>query len=289
MVYNDILDIIGNTPMVKYSENIWLKLEFMNPSASIKARAAFSMVDEAIKRGDIDNGTVIIEPTSGNTGIALAMVCACLELELIICMPENMSEERKKAISAYGAKLVLTPAELGMQGAVEKANKLASQYENVFIPNQFSNLDNLKAHKKTAEEILKDTDSKVKFVVAGIGTGGTAFGLRNYLPEGVKVIGVEPAESPLFTEGKAGLHKIQGIGANFIPELTKGIELDKIVTIKGDDAIEEAKSLAKEKGIFAGISAGANLLAAKKIAKENPNDVIVVIIPDSGDRYLSVW
>ena len=289
MVYNDILDLIGNTPVVKYSENIWLKLEFMNPSASIKARAAFSMIDEAIKRGDIDNGTVIIEPTSGNTGIALAMVCAYLELELIICMPENMSDERKKAISAYGAKLVLTPAELGMQGAVEKANELASQYENVFIPNQFSNLDNLKAHKKTAEEILKDTDSKVKFVVAGIGTGGTAFGLRSYLPKGVSVIGVEPEESPLFTQGKAGQHKIQGIGANFIPELTNGIELDKIVTIKSNDAIEEAKSLAKEKGIFAGISAGANLLAAKKIAKENPNDVIVVIIPDSGDRYLSVW
>jgi cysteine synthase A len=247
------------------------------------------MIDEAVKRGDVDNGTVIIEPTSGNTGIALAMVCAYLGLELIICMPENMSEERKKAISAYGAKLVLTPAELGMQGAVEKANELASQYENVFIPNQFSNLDNLKAHKKTAEEILIDTDSKVKFVVAGIGTGGTAFGLRSYLPEGVKVIGVEPEESPLFTEGKAGLHKIQGIGANFIPELTKGIELDKIVTIKGDDAIEEAKSLAKEKGIFVGISAGANLLAAKEIAKENPNNIIVVIIPDSGDRYLSVW
>lgn len=289
MIYNDILDLIGNTPLVRYSENICLKLEFMNPSASIKARAAFSMIDEAIKRGDIDNGTVIIEPTSGNTGIALAMVCAYLELELIICMPENMSEERKKAISAYGAKLVLTPAELGMQGAVEKANELASQYENVFIPNQFSNLDNLKAHKKTAEEILKDTNSKVKFVVAGIGTGGTAFGLRNYLPKGVNVIGVEPKESPLFTEGKAGLHKIQGIGANFIPELTNGIKLDKIITVKGDDAIEGAKSLAKERGIFAGISAGANLVAAKEIAKKNPNDLIVVIIPDSGDRYLSCY
>ena len=261
----------------------------MNPSASIKARAAFSMIDEAIKRGDIDNGTVIIEPTSGNTGIALAMVCAYLELELIICMPENMSEERKKAISAYGAKLVLTQAELGMQGAVEKANELASQYENVFIPNQFSNLDNLKAHKKTAEEIVKATEAKVKFVVAGIGTGGTAFGLRNYLPKGINVIGVEPEESPLFTQGKAGQHKIQGIGANFIPELTNGIELDKIITVKGDDAIEEAKSLAKEKGIFVGISAGANLAAAKEIAKENPNDLIVVIVPDSGDRYLSCY
>ena len=204
MIYNDILDLIGNTPLVKYSENICLKLEFMNPSASIKARAAFSMIDEAIKRGEIDNGTVIIEPTSGNTGIALAMVCAYLGLELIICMPENMSEERKKAISAYGAKLVLTSAEKGMQGAVEKAQELASQHENVFIPNQFSNLDNLKAHKKTAEEILKDTDSKVKYVIAGIGTGGTAFGLRKYLPNDIKVIGVEPAESPIFTKVKLG-------------------------------------------------------------------------------------
>ena len=289
MIYNDILDVIGNTPLVRYSENICLKLEFLNPSGSIKARAAFSMIDEAIKRGDIDNGTIIIEPTSGNTGIALAMVCAYLGLELIICMPENMSEERKKAISAYGTKLVLTPAENGMQGAVDKANELASQYENVFIPMQFSNLDNPKAHEKTAKEILKDTDNKVDFVVAGIGTGGTAFGLRKYMPNNVKVIGVEPAESPLFTKGKAGSHKIQGIGANFIPEISEIAKLDEIKTIKSDDAIEEAKKLAREHGIFAGISAGANLLAAKEIAKENPDKLIVVIIPDSGDRYLSVW
>lgn len=289
MIYNDILDLIGNTPLVKYSDNICLKLEFMNPSASIKARAAFSMIDEAIKRGEIDNGTVIIEPTSGNTGIALAMVCAYLGLELIICMPENMSEERKKAISAYGAKLVLTPAEDGMQGSVGNAKELASQYENVFMPMQFENLDNPKAHKATANEIVKDTDGKVKFVVAGIGTGGTAVGLKTYLPKGVNVIGVEPDESPLFTKGVAGVHKIQGIGANFKPEICNNINLDKIVTINSDDAIEEAKNLAKERGIFVGISAGANLLAAKEIAKEHPNELVVVIVPDSGDRYLSVW
>ncbi len=289
MIFNDILDTIGNTPLVKYSKNICLKLEFMNPSGSIKARAAFSMIDEAIKRGDIDNGTVIIEPTSGNTGIALAMVCAYLGLELIICMPENMSEERKKAISAYGAKLVLTPASEGMQGSVNKAKELASQYENVFMPMQFENPDNPKAHKATAEEILRDTNKEVKFVVAGIGTGGTAVGLRTYLPKDVKVIGVEPAESPLFTKGIAGPHKIQGIGANFRPEICNGINLDKIITVKSDAAIEEAKKLAKERGIFAGISAGANLVAAKEITKENPDKLIVVIIPDSGDRYLSVW
>ena len=195
MIYNDILDLIGNTPLVRYSDNICLKLEFMNPSASIKARAAFSMIDEAIKRGDIDNGTVIIEPTSGNTGIALAMVCAYLGLELIICMPENMSEERKKAISAYGAKLVLTPAEDGMQGSVSKAKELASHYGNVFMPMQFENLDNPKAHKSTAEEIINDTEGKVKFVVAGIGTGGTAVGLKTYLPKGVNVIGVSSLET----------------------------------------------------------------------------------------------
>ena len=289
MIYNDILDTIGNTPLVKYSQNILLKLEFFNPSGSIKARAAFSMIDEAIKRGDIDNGTVIIEPTSGNTGIALAMVCAYLGLELIICMPENMSVERKKAISAYGAKLVLTPASEGMQGSVEKAKELASQYENVFIPNQFSNFDNPKAHEATAKEILKDTENNVDFVVAGIGTGGTAFGLKKYLPEGVKVIGVEPAESPLFTEGKVGTHKIQGIGANFKPEISAFSELDKIIAIKSDDTIEEAKKLAKERGIFVGISAGANLFVAKQLAKENPEKTIVVIIPDGGDRYLSVF
>ena len=289
MIYNDILNLIGNTPLVRYSENICLKLEFMNPSASIKARAAFSMIDEAIKRGEIDNKTVIIEPTSGNTGIALAMVCAYLGLELIICMPENMSDERKKAISAYGAKLVLTPAEDGMQGSVKKAQELASEYENVFIPMQFANLDNPKAHKQTADEIIRDTDNKAKIVVAGIGTGGTAFGLKKYLPKSIKVYGVEPAESPLFTENRAGAHKIQGIGANFKPEISKFSELDGILTVKGDDAIEEAKNLAKEKGIFVGISAGANLVAAKEIAKEYPDDLIVVIIPDSGDRYLSIW
>lgn len=289
MIYNNILDLIGNTPLVKYSENILLKLEYFNPSGSIKARAAYSMIDEAIKRGDIDNGTIIIEPTSGNTGIALAMVCAYLGIELIICMPDNMSEERKKAISAYGAKLVLTPAELGMQGAVDKANELVSVYENVFIPNQFSNFDNLKAHEITAQEILKDTEGDVDFVIAGIGTGGTAFGLRKFLPHNVKVYGVEPAESPLFTEGKTGVHKIQGIGANFKPELSGYSALNEIISVRSDDAIEEAKMLAKDFGIFVGISAGANLVVAKKIAKENPEKLIVTIVPDGGDRYLSVW
>ena len=181
MIYDNILETIGNTPLVRYSDNILLKLEFFNPSGSIKARAAFSMINEAVKRGEIDSKTVIIEPTSGNTGIGLAMVCAVLGLKLIICMPENMSEERKKAISAYGAELVLTSAELGMQGAVEKANELVSSYKKAFMPNQFSNIDNAKAHEITAQEILKDTEGNVDFVIAGIGTGGTAFGLKKFL------------------------------------------------------------------------------------------------------------
>ena len=289
MIFNNILETIGNTPMVKYSDNIYLKMENFNPSGSIKARAAYFMIDEAIKRGEVDKETFIIEPTSGNTGIALAMVCAVLGLKLIICMPENMSEERKKAISAYGAELVLTPSQKGMQGAVDKAKELASSYPKAFIPNQFSNFDNPKSHEMTAKEILKDTVNKVDIVISGVGTGGTAFGLKKFLPETVKVFGVEPLESPLFTQGKAGLHKIQGIGANFIPEVSKYSELEGILTVSGDVAIEESKKLAKEKGIFVGISAGANLAGAKEISKNNPEKIIVAIMPDCGDRYLSVW
>ena len=289
MIYNDILDLIGNTPLVRYSDNILLKLENFNPSGSIKDRASYNMIKSALESEKINQNTVIIEPTSGNTGIGLAMVCAVLGLKLIICMPENMSEERKKSISAYGAELVLTSAEKGMQGAVDKAFELKKSISNSWIPMQFSNLDNAMAHEQTAYEILNDTDNKVGIVVAGIGTGGTAFGLKKYLPNSVEVYGVEPAESPLFTEGNTGAHRIQGIGANFIPEISKFSNVDGIITIKSDDAIDEAKNLAKEKGVFVGISAGANLLAAKKLAKENPEKTIVAIIPDGGDRYLSVW
>ena len=289
MIYNSILDLIGNTPLIRYSDNICLKLDYFNPSGSIKDRASLNMIEEAIKRGEINQDTIIIEPTSGNTGIGLAMVCAVKGLKLIICMPENMSEERKKAISAYGAELVLTPAAEGMQGSVNKANELAKKYQNSFIPMQFSNFDNPKAHKQTAEEILKDTDNKVDIVIAGIGTGGTAFGLKKYLGSNVQVYGIEPAESPLFTEGKAGQHKIQGIGANFKPKISEFSELDGVITIKSDDAITEAKNLAREKGIFVGISAGANLLGAKQLAREYPEKLIVTIVPDCGDRYLSIW
>ena len=288
MIYNNVLELIGNTPLVKYADNICLKLEYYNPSNSIKDRASYSMIKNATDRGEINKDTVIIEPTSGNTGIGLSMCCAVLGLKLIICMPESMSLERRKTMSAYGAELVLTPASAGMQGAVDKAYELQKQYPNSFIPMQFSNPDNPKAHEKTAKEIKESLEGKEAVVVAGIGTGGTACGIKKYFPEAL-VFGVEPKESPLFTEGYAGTHKIQGIGANFKPEICKDNNLDGIIAVKGDDAIEAAKELARKHGIFCGISAGANLCAAKILSEKYPDKIIVSIVPDSGERYLSVW
>lgn len=287
-VYNNVIDLIGKTPLVKYNENIYLKLEFLNPSHSVKDRASYYMLKDAKESGKINDNTVIIEPTSGNTGIGLAMCCAVMGLKIIIVMPENMSEERKKLIKGYGAELVLTPKEKGMQGAVEKAKELAKEYTNSFIPMQFSNMSNPKAHiETTSKEILEDTDGKVDIVVAGIGTGGTAIGIKKGLGDKVKVYGVEPFESPLITNGVAGPHKIQGIGANFITDIYKSGELDGIITVKGDDAIKEARNLAKTKGIMCGISSGANLYAAKELAKQNPDKLIVTIMCDFGERYLS--
>ena len=287
-IYNNVLELIGNTPLVRYSENICLKLEYYNPSNSVKDRAAYSMLKGAMERGEVDKDTIIIEPTSGNTGIGLAMCCAVLGLRLIICMPESMSLERRKSISAYGAELVLTAKELGMRGAVAMAEKLSKMYKNSYMPMQFSNPDNPKAHEQTAREIKEAADGKEVVVVAGIGTGGTACGIKKYL-EGALVFGVEPEESPLFTAGKAGAHKIQGIGANFTPDICKNNNLDGIMTVKGDDAIAAAKELATEHGIFCGISAGANLVAAKDLSGAYPQRLIVSIVPDSGERYLSVW
>jgi len=288
MIYNNVLELIGNTPLVKYSENICLKLEYYNPSNSIKDRAAYSMLKCAMERGEINKETVIIEPTSGNTGIGLAMCCAVLGLRIIICMPESMSLERRKSISAYGAELVLTPKEQGMQGAVDKANELKKIYKNSYIPMQFANPDNPKAHEQTAKEIKDAVGDKEIVVVAGIGTGGTACGIKKYL-EGALVYGVEPKESPLFTQGFAAPHKIQGIGANFVPEICKNNNLDGIITVSGDDAIDAAKELATKHGIFCGISAGGNLVASKELAKKYTDKLIISIVPDSGERYLSVW
>ena len=287
-VYNNVIELIGKTPLVKYNENIYLKLEFLNPSHSVKDRASYYMLKDAKESGKINDNTVIIEPTSGNTGIGLAMCCAVMGLKIIIVMPENMSEERKKLIKGYGAELVLTPKEKGMQGAVEKAKELAKEYTNSFIPMQFSNMSNPKAHiETTSKEILEDTDGKVDIVVAGIGTGGTAIGIKKGLGDKAKVYGVEPFESPLITNGVAGPHKIQGIGANFITDIYKSGELDGVITVKGDDAIKEARNLAKTKGIMCGISSGANLYAVKELAKQNPDKLIVTIMCDFGERYLS--
>ena len=292
MIYENVLELVGKTPLVKFNENISLKLEYFNPSSSIKDRASYSMLKGGIDRGAINKDTVIIEPTSGNTGIGLAMCCAVLGLRLIICMPESMSEERRKGISAYGAELVLTPASDGMQGAVNKARELKNMFTNSFIPMQFSNPDNPNAHKATAQEIFDDTEGKVDIFVAGIGTGGTAVGVNKYLKilkSDVKVFGVEPAESALFTHGYAGPHKIQGIGANFVPEICKDCELDGIITVESEKAIVAAKNLAQKHGIFCGISAGANLVAAIELSKEYSNKHIVTIVPDTGERYLSIW
>ena len=288
MIYDNVLELIGNTPLVRYNNNICLKLEYFNPSSSVKDRASYSMLKGAMERGEINKDTVIIEPTSGNTGIGLAMCCAVLGLKLIICMPESMSIERRKNITAYGAELVLTPKEKGMQGAVDKAKELKTTYSNSFMPMQFANPDNPKAHEKTANEIKAAVGDREVVVVAGIGTGGTATGVKTYFPQAL-VYGVEPAESPLFTEGHAGPHSIQGIGANFIPEICKNNNLDGVLTVKGEDAKAQAIELAKNHGVFCGISAGANVFAAKTLAEKFPNKLIVAIIPDSGERYLSIW
>lgn len=291
MIYNNILEVIGNTPIVKYNDNIALKLEFYNPSNSVKDRASYSMIKTAQESGLINSDTIIIEPTSGNTGIGLAMCCAVLGLKIIIVMPENMSEERKKIIRAYGAELVLTPASSGMKGAVDKAFELKEEYKNSFIPMQFSNLANTKAHETgTAKEIFEQTDGNVDIICAGIGTGGTAIGIKNgfkQLKPDVKVYGVEPKESPLLTEGHAGPHKIQGIGANFITDIYKSGSLDGVIDIEGNIAIQEARNLARTSGILCGISSGANIAAAKKLAQQFPDKKIVTIICDFGERYLS--
>lgn len=299
MIYNNILELIGKTPLVKLQKlnsadcDVVLKLEFYNPSGSVKDRAAYYMLNEAKKGGKLDKDTTIIEPTSGNTGIGLAMCAAVMGLKIIITMPESMSLERRRLIQAYGAELVLTPKELGMQGAVDKAIELSKKIPNSFIPSQFTNPANTLAHKETtAKEIYDDTKGKVDIVVAGIGTSGTTMGVSEGLKKmkpSVKIYGVEPAESPLLTEGHAHPHKIQGIGANFVPELYHRERLDGIKTIEAKDAINTARLLAQKEGILVGISSGAILKTALDLAKqpENKGKLIVAIMCDFGERYLS--
>lgn len=299
MIYNNILELIGNTPVVKlcnlHSTNcrILLKLEAFNPGGSVKDRIAFYMLNEAKKAGKITKDTVIIEPTSGNTGIGLAMCCAAMGLELIVTMPESMSIERRRLIQIYGAKLILTPKELGMQGAVDKAMELLGMYPDSFMPSQFENPANPLAHKETtAKEIYEDTEGKVDIIVAGVGTSGTVMGLSEGLKPlipNLKIYGVEPAESPLLSEGHAHPHKIQGIGANFVPELFQRDKIDGIITVNAEDSIKTARTLAEAEGVLVGISSGAILKAALDLAKlpENNDKTILAIMCDNGERYLS--
>lgn len=290
-------ELIGNTPLVKInklsSANILAKVESFNPAGSIKDRPALNMIEKAEQEGLINKDTIIIEPTSGNTGIGLAMVCAIKGYKMILTMPETMSLERRKLLQAYSAELVLTDGAKGMQGAVDKAIELSQKYPNSFIPQQFDNPANPDAHiKTTAEEIWRDTDGKVDVIIAGVGTGGTitgiAKGLKRHNPN-IKTIAVEPDSSQVLAGKPAGAHKIQGIGANFVPKNFDYNVVDEIIPVSDEDAIETARKLAKEEGILCGISSGAAMYAAIEISKrpEYKNKMIVVILPDLGERYLS--
>lgn len=299
-VASSVIDLIGNTPLVRinsFSKNaeILAKVEFLNPSHSIKDRTAFSMIDDAIKKGKIDKNTTIIEPTSGNTGVGLAMICAYYGLKLILTMPSSMSIERQKLLKIYGANLVLTDPSLGMKGAVEESENIASKTTNSFIPSQFENPANPKIHElTTAREILKDTDGKVDIFVAGFGTGGTVSGvgkaLKNYNPN-IKVVAVEPLSSPLLTKGQTASHKIQGIGANFVPKNLNKSVIDEFLDVSDEDAFSVAMDLATKEGLLVGISSGANVFAANLLAKrdENKDKTIVTILCDTGERYLSLF
>ena len=273
--------------------DVLAKLEYFNPAGSVKDRIAKEMIQDALEKGLINENTTLIEPTSGNTGIGLSAVATSLNLKIIITMPETMSVERRNLMKAYGAELVLTPGSEGMKGAIAKAKELASQIENSFIPGQFENPANPQAHyKTTGPEIYSQTDGKVDIFVAGVGTGGTISGIGKYLKEqnpNVKVVAVEPASSPVLSTGKGGAHKIQGIGAGFVPDTLDTKIYDEIITVENEDAFATGKEMAKTEGILVGISSGAALYAAKELAKreENAGKTIVVLLPDGGDRYLS--
>ena len=300
--YNSVTELIGNTPLLQlnnlknslgFNGNIFAKLEFLNPAGSIKDRVAKAMLDDYEKQGLLTKDTVIIEPTSGNTGIGLALVSATRGYKTIIVMPNSMSVERIKLIKAYGAEVVLTDGSLGMKGAIDKAEELKANYKSAIIVGQFTNPSNPKAHyETTGPEIFNDLDGKVDILVAGVGTGGTITGTGKYLKEknkNIKVVAVEPYNSPLLSSGKSGSHGIQGIGANFIPEVLDTSIYDEIITVKEDDAYKTMQLLSKTEGVLVGISSGAALYSAIKVAslKENLNKNIVVILPDTGDRYLS--
>ena len=301
-IYKTADELIGKTPLLELSHiedeykleaNIIAKVEYFNPAGSVKDRIAKKMIDEAIKEGKINKDTVLIEPTSGNTGIGLASVAAAKGLKLIVTMPETMSVERRNIIKAYGAEIVLTEGAKGMKGAIEKANELAKEYANSFIPGQFDNPNNPKVHfETTGPEIYEDTDGKVDIFVAGVGTGGTITGVGTYLKsknKDIKVVAVEPESSPVLSEGKSGPHKIQGIGAGFVPKVLDTSIYDEIIRVSNEDAFATGKLIGKKEGILVGISSGAAVFAAIELAKkeENKGKNIVVLLPDTGDRYLS--
>ena len=301
-IYNGILDLVGNTPLVEAANlgkkwnlkaKLLLKLEYCNPAGSVKDRVAKEMLEDAERRGVISAGATIIEPTSGNTGIGLAAMAVAKGYKAILTMPDTMSVERRNILKAYGAEIVLTPGAEGMKGAIAKAEELAKEIPNSFIPGQFDNPANPQAHRETTgPEIWRDTDGQVDIFVAGIGTGGTITGTGSYLKEknpAIKIIGMEPASSPVLSKGTAGPHKIQGIGAGFVPSILDTGVYDEIVTVENDDAFACGKELAKTEGFLVGISSGAALYAAMEEAKkpENEGKTIVVLLPDSGDRYYS--
>ena len=298
-IHDNILSLIGNTPLVRLSKinngcaDVVVKLEYFNPAGSVKDRPALHMIEKAEKAGLIDKDTVIIEPTSGNTGIGLALVCAVKGYKLVLTMPDNMSIERRKMLSAYGADIVLTPAEAGMKGSVNEALKISETLPKSFIPSQFSNPDNPEIHElTTAQEILKDTEGKIDIFVASFGTGGTVSGIGKALKKfnsNIQIIGVEPQESPLVTQGISRPHGIQGIGANFIPQNLNLEVIDKIMTVTTKQSIETAIEMSQKEGICCGISSGANVYAALELSKqeENKDKLIVAMTCDFGERYLS--
>ncbi len=302
-IYDNILEVIGGTPLIKLprlsarlglKSNLYVKHEGICPGGSIKDRTAKTIIEEAEKRGELKEGATIIEPTSGNTGIGIAMISAVKGYQAIIVMPDTMSPERQHLMEAYGAKVIRTDGSLGMQGSIDEANRLREKIPDSFILGQFENPDNALAHiRSTGPEIFEDTDGQVDIVVAGIGTGGTISGVGEYLKSvkpDVRIIGVEPESSPVLTEGRSGKHKIQGIGAGFVPKVLNREVIDEVMTVSDEDAIMHARMLARLEGILVGISSGAALSAAIKVARDEKNEGknIVVILPDSGERYMSL-